>query len=47
MSYININNQRIVGGLFENIDDAINSRLQLENQYFTYLSNIQDNYNTK
>jgi hypothetical protein len=37
---IGINNKRIYGGLFNNIKDAINKRLELEKKYFTYVQNI-------
>ena len=39
--YININNKRIYGGLFNNINDAINKRVDLEKEYFQYLQDIK------
>lgn len=40
-SYINIDKKRIYGGLFNNIDDAINSRNALEKRYFYYLNDVK------
>lgn len=41
MSYIGVNGKRINGGIYSNMDDAINSRKQLEEQYFYYLESLK------
>lgn len=41
-SYINIDNKRIYGGSFDDINDAINSRYNLESEYFQYLQSIKN-----
>lgn len=40
-AYININGKRIYGGLFVNIDDAIQKRTNLEKEHFKYLQSIK------
>lgn len=41
-SYINHQHKRIYGGNFNDINDAIESRKQLEIQYFEYYTNVQE-----
>lgn len=42
-TYISINKERIYGGLFDNINDAINNRKDLEEEHFKYLQSIKEN----
>lgn len=39
-TYINIGKQRIYGGKFTTMDDAINNRKELETKYFYYLNEL-------
>lgn len=43
-SYINIDKKRIYGGIFNNIEDAIQSRNELEKKYFYYLNTLNNHY---
>lgn len=41
-AYISIDGKRIYGGLFDDINDAIQKRLDLEKEHYQYLQSIKD-----